>query len=84
MSCLVMRPPRPVPLTSDKLTLFSRAILRTKGDERACSSSPASSCSCGGAVGAGTGVGAHDHVGFAEVVAERELEGAVAIVARIF
>src|ERR1700693_4821929 len=35
MSCLVMRPPSPVPATCDRLMLFSRAILRTSGDERA-------------------------------------------------
>src|SRR5207237_10665476 len=39
MSCLVMRPPRPVPETCDKFTLCSRAIFRTNGDERAWSSS---------------------------------------------
>src|SRR5712692_10712842 len=42
MSCLVMRPPRPVPETCDRFTLCSRAILRTRGEERAWSSS-----SCG-------------------------------------
>jgi len=46
MSCFVMRPPRPVPSTCERLTLCSRAILRTRGDERACSSS-----SCLGAAG---------------------------------
>ena len=39
MSCLVMRPPSPVPGTWARLILFSRAILRTRGDERAWSSS---------------------------------------------
>ena len=39
MSCLVMRPPSPVPETWDKLTPCSRAILRTNGEERASSSS---------------------------------------------
>src|SRR5580658_6337373 len=42
MSCLVMRPPIPVPDTCDRFTLCSRAILRTSGEDRACSSS--SSC----------------------------------------
>src|SRR5882672_10796844 len=39
MSCLVIRPPKPLPETCDKFTLCSRAILRTSGDDRACSSS---------------------------------------------
>src|SRR3984957_13432950 len=39
-SCLVMRPPRPVPETCERLTPCSRAILRTSGEERASSSSP--------------------------------------------
>ena len=39
MSCLVMRPPRPVPETCERLTPCSRAILRTSGEERASSSS---------------------------------------------
>src|SRR5579863_6974359 len=39
MSCLVMRPPIPVPGTCDRFTLCSRAILRTSGEDRACSSS---------------------------------------------
>src|SRR6476660_4842920 len=39
MSCLVMRPPKPEPETCARLTLFSRAILRTSGEERAWSSS---------------------------------------------
>ncbi len=38
MSCLVMRPPRPVPETCERLTPCSRAILRTRGEERASSS----------------------------------------------
>src|ERR1700733_11917821 len=41
MSCLVMRPPRPVPETWERLTPCSRAILRTSGEERV-SSSPSS------------------------------------------
>jgi hypothetical protein len=32
MSSRVMRPPRPVPVIVLKSTLFSRAILRTRGD----------------------------------------------------
>src|SRR6266851_2119530 len=48
MSCLVMRPPRPVPDTCERLMLCSRAILRTSGEERAWSSS-ASSCGVSGA-----------------------------------
>jgi hypothetical protein len=56
MSCLVMRPPRPVPETCDRFTPCSRAILRTSGEERASSSSgdPAA----GGAPAVGAGVAA--------------------------
>ena len=39
MSCLVMRPPSPVPEICERLTPCSRAILRTSGEERASSSS---------------------------------------------
>ena len=35
MSCFVMRPPMPVPGTCDRFMSCSRAILRTKGEERA-------------------------------------------------
>src|SRR5215475_12328561 len=55
MSCLVMRPPSPVPVTCDKSTLFSRAILRTSGEER--TSSSCVSTSGGGATGV-SGLGA--------------------------
>jgi hypothetical protein len=51
MSCLVMRPPSPVPEIWERLTPCSRAILRTSGEERASSSSS-------GALGAGAGVAA--------------------------
>ena len=51
MSCLVMRPPSPVPETCERLTPCSRAILRTSGEERA-SSSSADGCG-GGALGGG-------------------------------
>ena len=34
ISCLVMRPPKPVPSSWDRLTLCSRAILRTRGEDR--------------------------------------------------
>src|ERR1700720_34938 len=62
MSCLVIRPPSPVPETCERFTLCSRAILRTSGEERA-SSSPSSAGSCAGgggalAAGAGTEAGA--------------------------
>src|SRR5271165_4749264 len=42
ISSLVMRPPRPVPGTCARSTLFSLAILRTSGLERTRSRSPAS------------------------------------------
>ena len=52
MSCLVMRPPSPVPEIWERLTPCSRAILRTSGEERASSSS---SCAAGAdADGGGT------------------------------
>src|SRR5277367_3417276 len=51
MSCFVMRPPSPVPETWERFTPCSRAILRTRGDERA-SSSASDSCG-GGALAAG-------------------------------
>ena len=38
-SCLVMRPPKPVPGMWERSMSCSRAILRTRGDERTCSSS---------------------------------------------
>ena len=56
MSCLVMRPPSPVPEICERLTPCSRAILRTSGEERASSSS---SAGCDGAtLVVGKGVGA--------------------------
>src|SRR3954469_1430532 len=39
ISCLVIRPPNPLPETCARFTLCSRAILRTSGEDRACSSS---------------------------------------------
>ncbi len=48
MSCFVMRPPIPVPGTCDRFTLCSRAILRTSGEERACSSSSSRAGSAAG------------------------------------
>ena len=53
MSCLVMRPPSPVPGTCARLMLCSRAILRTSGDERAWSSSSCEAWACTGGAGAG-------------------------------
>src|SRR5579884_1129070 len=47
-SCLVMRPPAPVPLTCERSMLYSRAILRTSGE-----SGPRSSSACGCAAGWG-------------------------------
>ena len=55
MSCLVMRPPSPVPETCERLTPCSRAILRTSGEERASSSSSwveVAGAGWGGGVGA--------------------------------
>src|SRR5271163_283204 len=57
MSCLVMRPPMPLPWTCDKFTLCSRAILRTRGEDRACSSS---SCAGWAIVRGSTGEGGAD------------------------
>src|ERR1700690_1468538 len=54
MSCLVMRPPSPVPGTCARLMLCSRAILRTNGDERAWSSSLWEAWACTGWAGAAT------------------------------
>ena len=56
MSCLVMRPPSPVPAICERLTPCSRAILRTSGEERA--SSPSSSWAEAAGAGIGGGVGA--------------------------
>src|SRR6202451_3434449 len=56
MSCLVMRPPMPVPCACDRFTLCSRAIFRTRGEERACSSSSGSgSAIAWGSTGEGVG-----------------------------
>ena len=52
MSCLVMRPPSPVPEICERLTPCSRAILRTSGEERASSSSEGSWAGGAAAVGA--------------------------------
>ena len=63
-SSLVMRPPAPVPETCARSRLFSLAILRTSGEERACSPDAATGSDTGvgaGAAGlaaAGVGVGA--------------------------
>ena len=56
MSCLVTRPPVPVPLTLARSTLCSRASLRTSGEERTSESS--SSCSPRGALAGGAAGGA--------------------------
>src|SRR6185369_9847994 len=59
MSCLVMRPPNPVPGTCARSMLCSRAILRTSGEERAWSSSSREASGCEtGATGFGSATGA--------------------------
>ena len=58
MSCLVMRPPSPVPETWERLMPCSRAILRTSGEERASSSSSFAAGVGGAADGTGAGAGA--------------------------
>ena len=59
MSCLVMRPPSPVPETWERLMPCSRAILRTSGEERASSSSSwAAGGAAAGVEAAGGGTGA--------------------------
>src|SRR5271165_3973509 len=60
-SCLVIRPPAPVPFTFARSMLYSRAILRTSGDSGPRSSSPPDATGGavvgggGGACGAGAG-----------------------------
>ena len=51
-SLLVMRPPSPVPFTFDRSMLNSRPILRTRGDNGPCSSSPSGCATGGGGAGA--------------------------------
>ena len=68
MSCLEMRPPRPVPGTCARLMLFSLAMRRTSGEERTrppsspgnsiTSRAAAAGAAAGLAAGAGAGAGA--------------------------
>ena len=51
MSFLLTRPPNPVPFTSLKSTLFSRAMRRTRGDVRTSSASPFFLVLCDGGSG---------------------------------
>src|ERR1019366_2711805 len=65
-SCLVTRPPVPVPLTFARSTLCSRASLRTSGEERtseSSSSSVALAAGGGGGSGSATAVANHTHDG---------------------
>ena len=69
MSSLVMRPPKPVPGTLARSTLFSLAILRTSGLERTRPCSPLSDSprlrGCGGAGAAAEGFGSSPDGGWA-------------------
>src|SRR5580658_3302299 len=65
MSSLVIRPPAPLPETWLRSTLFSLAILRTSGDERACSADPVTGSSAATGAGADTGAAAAAGLGAA-------------------
>src|SRR5579862_5141304 len=69
MSCLVMRPPRPVPTICARLIPCSRAILRTRGDERA-SSSPSVEVSGAKCEMLLDGAAACDGMGFCSMLGE--------------
>src|SRR5580704_4521073 len=61
-SSRVMRPPEPVPVTSDSLIPFSANSLRTMGDNRP-GPSPLLTTGCSAGTGAGAGAGAGAGVG---------------------
>src|ERR1700740_1470771 len=76
-SCLVTRPPVPLPLTLARSTLCSRASLRTSGDERtseSCSSAEALAVDSDGAAGVGFCEGAGAAEGGAAALAGADAE----------